>query len=254
MRSSSRLLPTLTGSPQDIINPTTGYIAGLARHSLYGTRAWTGTHTSPLLFAGQYKDAESGWAYNRFRYYSPTLGAYNAQDPLGLAPRVASAQGYVDHAAHRVDVLGLHGREAHLEPKTIKSKDTGNFRGDSYTKLDTVGSEGTPIERHHLIGQHALKENGVSSRHTPSIMMDKADHALTRNHQKMAGHDAFRQVEKARVKEAAEPAKNGDRSLYEDMLLDEAADIEKRIPGKYDVPLNEALDFYIANPEIAFPS
>lgn len=149
MRSSSRLLPTLAGSPQDIINPTTGYIAGLARHSLYGTRAWTGTHTSPLLFAGQYKDAESGWAYNRFRYYSPTLGAYNAQDPLGLAPRVASAQGYVDHAAHRVDVLGLHGREAHLEPKTIKSKDTGNFRGDSYTKLDTVGSEGTPIERHH---------------------------------------------------------------------------------------------------------
>ena len=186
--------------------------------------------------------------------HSPTLGAYNAQDPLGLAPRVASAQGYVDHAAHWVDVLGLHGREAHLEPKTIKSKDTGNFRGDSYTKLDTVGPEGTPIERHHLIGQHALKENGVSSRHTPSIMMDKADHALTRNHQKMAGHDAFRQVEKARVKEAAELAKNGDRSLYEDMLLDEAADIEKRIPGKYDVPLNEALDFYIANPEIAFPS
>ena len=59
------------------------------------------------MFAGQFEDAESGWAYNRFRYYNPTLGGYNAQDPLGLAPRLASAQGYVDHAAHWVDVLGL---------------------------------------------------------------------------------------------------------------------------------------------------
>ena len=40
---------------------------------------------------------------------TPPLGAYNAQDPLGLAPRLASAQGYVDHAAHWGDVLGLHG-------------------------------------------------------------------------------------------------------------------------------------------------
>ncbi|MDK8891793.1 RHS repeat-associated core domain-containing protein [Corynebacterium macclintockiae] len=39
-----------------------------------------------MRFAGHYADAESGWAYNRFRYYNPTLGAYNAQDPLGLAP------------------------------------------------------------------------------------------------------------------------------------------------------------------------
>ena len=107
MRSSSRLLPTLAGSPRDIINPTTGDIACLARHSLYGTGTWTGTHTSPLLIAGQYEDAESGWAFNRFRYYNPTLGAYNAQVPLGQAPRLASAQGYVDHAAFWVGMFGL---------------------------------------------------------------------------------------------------------------------------------------------------
>lgn len=41
-----------------------------------------------------------------FHYYNPTLGAYNAQDPLRLAPRLASAQGYVAHAAHWVDVIG----------------------------------------------------------------------------------------------------------------------------------------------------
>ncbi|WP_370646305.1 hypothetical protein [Corynebacterium sp. ACRPH] len=42
------------------------------------------------VFAGQYEDAESGWAYNRFRYYSPTLGASSAAywfDTLGPAGR-----------------------------------------------------------------------------------------------------------------------------------------------------------------------
>ncbi|WP_434823122.1 DUF6531 domain-containing protein [Corynebacterium macclintockiae] len=107
------LVADLAGAPQELINTTTGAIEGRATQTLYGTRTWTGTHTSPLLFAGQYEDAESGWAYNRFRYYNPTLGAYNAQDPLGLAPRLASAQGYVDHAAHWVDVFGLVGKDAH---------------------------------------------------------------------------------------------------------------------------------------------
>ncbi|MBC6795963.1 RHS repeat-associated core domain-containing protein [Corynebacterium macclintockiae] len=97
----------LAGAPQELINTTTGTVEGRATQTFYGTRTWSGRCTSPLLFVGQYEDAESGWAYNRFRYYSPTLGAYNAQDPLGLAPRLASAQGYVDHAAHWVDVLGL---------------------------------------------------------------------------------------------------------------------------------------------------
>ena len=71
-----------------------------------------------MLFAGQYEDDESGWAYNRFRYYNPTLGGYNAQDPLGLAPRLASAQGYVDHAAFWVDALGLmaHGLKNSDDP------------------------------------------------------------------------------------------------------------------------------------------
>ena len=84
--------------------------------TLYGKRAWASRCTSPLLFADQYEDAESGWAYNRFRYYNPTLGAYNAQDSLGLTPRLASAQGYVDQAAFWVDILGLVGSVAHKKP------------------------------------------------------------------------------------------------------------------------------------------
>ena len=99
------LVCDLAGAPQELINTTTGVVEGHTTQTLYGTRTWSGRCTSPLLFAGQYEDAESGWAYNRFRYYNPTLGAYNAQDPLGQAPRLASAQGYVE--VSRVLFLGL---------------------------------------------------------------------------------------------------------------------------------------------------
>ncbi|MDK8795048.1 RHS repeat-associated core domain-containing protein [Corynebacterium sp. MSK041] len=98
----------LARSPQEIVDPETGSVSGVANQTLYGQRTWQGHTSSPLLYAGQYFDTESGWAYNRYRYYHPHAGIYNAQDPLGVAPRLASAQGYVDHAAHWFDYLGLH--------------------------------------------------------------------------------------------------------------------------------------------------
>jgi len=109
------LVADLAGAPQEIIDPATGQVEGRVAQSLYGKRTWAGGVSSPLLFAGQYEDVESGWVYNRFRFYQPLLGSYNAQDPLGLAPRVASGQGYVDHAAFWVDVLGLKSHEVSLD-------------------------------------------------------------------------------------------------------------------------------------------
>lgn len=40
---------------------------------------------SPLRFAGQYFDAESGLHYNTSRYYDPLVGRYITQDPTGFA-------------------------------------------------------------------------------------------------------------------------------------------------------------------------
>ena len=102
------IMADLAGAPQELVDPDTGTVGGYATQTLYGIRTWHGEHTSPLLHTGQYLDVESGWAYNRYRYYHPHAGSYNAQDPLGVTPRLASAQGYVDHAAHWVDFLGLY--------------------------------------------------------------------------------------------------------------------------------------------------
>ena len=38
----------------------------------------------PFLIQGQYYDHETELAYNRFRYYSPELGRYISEDPIGL--------------------------------------------------------------------------------------------------------------------------------------------------------------------------
>ena len=116
------IMADLAGSPQELVDPTTGTVAGRASQTLYGTRTWHGEAISPLLYAGQYMDAESGWAYNRFRYYNPHAGIYNAQDPLGVAPRLASAQGYVDHAAIWIDLFGLKDS---CPPRIINKKYAG---------------------------------------------------------------------------------------------------------------------------------
>ena len=101
------MVSDFAGAPRELVDVTTGGIVGYSKQSLFGKRTWFGEKSSPLLFAGQYEDAESGWVYNRFRYYSPQAGVYNAQDPLGVSPNLASAQAYVDNPTTWVDVLGL---------------------------------------------------------------------------------------------------------------------------------------------------
>ena len=106
------MISDFAGAPKELVDVTTGGIVGYSKQSLFGKRTWFGEKSSPLLFAGQYEDEESGWVYNRFRYYNTTFGMYNAQDPLGVGPNLASAQAYVDNPTTWVDVYGL----SHSQP------------------------------------------------------------------------------------------------------------------------------------------
>ena len=96
----------LAGAPQELIDAEQGSVAGHVTQSLFGRRQWSGVD-SPVLFAGQYEDQESGWVYNRFRFYDPAGGVYGAQDPLGVGSNVGTAQGYVANPLTWVDALGL---------------------------------------------------------------------------------------------------------------------------------------------------
>ncbi len=128
----------LAGAPKELINPATGKVVGYATYTLFGKRHWAGEVSTPLLFTGQYEDTESGWVYNRFRYYDPHAGVYNAQDPLGLLANTGTAQGYVTNPVTWVDILGLKGCKPNVPKsdsqlrveayKAQKEKDVSLFR------------------------------------------------------------------------------------------------------------------------------
>ena len=101
------MVSDFAGMPTEIIDPDSGEIVGSSTHTLFGMRTWYGTQSSPLLFSGQYADSESGWVYNRFRFYNPVMGMYNASDPLGAEPNLAAPQGYVTNPTTWVDIYGL---------------------------------------------------------------------------------------------------------------------------------------------------
>ena len=101
------MVSDFAGMPTEIIDPDSGEIVGSSTHTLFGMRTWYGTQSSPLLFSGQYADSESGWVYNRFRFYNPVMGMYNASDPLGVGPNLAAPQGYVTNPTTWVDIYGL---------------------------------------------------------------------------------------------------------------------------------------------------
>ena len=96
------LVADLAGAPQELIDLDDGSVVGWVTQSLYGRRCWRGVD-SPLLFIGQYEDQESGWVYNRFRFYDPWSGVYGSQDPLGVAPNPATSYGYVGNPVLWVD-------------------------------------------------------------------------------------------------------------------------------------------------------
>jgi len=134
----------LAGAPKELINPATGEVVGYATYTLFGKRHWAGTVNTPLLFTGQYEDIESGWVYNRFRYYDPHAGVYNAQDPLGLLASTGTTQGYVTNPVTWVDVLGFKGckKEAGHRPRHIKGVPRKNPVRTKATALDGVNPTG----------------------------------------------------------------------------------------------------------------
>ena len=121
------MISDFAGAPKELVDVTTGGIVGYSKQSLFGKRQWFGGKSSPLLFAGQYEDAESGWVYNRFRYYNTTFGMYNAQDPLGVGPNLASAQAYVDNPTTWVDAMGLaaHKVKSGTPPFVLRAHNKG---------------------------------------------------------------------------------------------------------------------------------
>ena len=101
----------------------------------------------PFLFQGQYYDRETGLAYNRFRYYSPQMGMYVSQDPIGLAGGILNLYGYVDDTNAWIDILGLDWNYVLInsEEKVYysgRASDNANLNDVARRHAGTKGSDG----------------------------------------------------------------------------------------------------------------
>ena len=95
----------LVGRPTELIDET-GRIDWYAREDLWGRPSAERDDRCPLRFPGQYRDAETGWHYNYFRYYDPETARYTAPDPLGLSAG-PNQYAYVENPTGYVDPFGL---------------------------------------------------------------------------------------------------------------------------------------------------
>ncbi|GAA1483184.1 hypothetical protein GCM10009624_36250 [Gordonia sinesedis] len=110
------IVSDLADTPTELIDPATGQVAGRATHTVWGSTVWVGVST-PLRFAGQQHDPETGLHYNRYRYYNPATTTYTSPDPLGVNPNPASATAYVHNPYIWIDPLGLTCKKSLLANK-----------------------------------------------------------------------------------------------------------------------------------------
>jgi RHS repeat-associated protein len=107
-RTFFSIITDLVGTPVELID-TAGEVAWQSRPSLWGSGiVHSGSIDTPLRFAGQYFDSESGLNYNYHRHYDPETARYVSEDPLGLAP-APNPYTYVHNPTTWVDPLGLAG-------------------------------------------------------------------------------------------------------------------------------------------------
>ena len=97
------------GSTRLITNQT-GTTTGTSTYNPYGAvAASSGSGSSPLGYAGQYTDPETGLQYNQARYYDPNTGQFLTRDPIN--PITRQPYGYTsDNPTNATDPSGMDAR------------------------------------------------------------------------------------------------------------------------------------------------
>lgn len=77
-----------------LLTDSAGVVRGSFSYDAYGNNVGsTGSYSTPLSYAGQYRDAESGLIYLRARYYDPVTAQFLSRDPAVATTR--EPYGYV---------------------------------------------------------------------------------------------------------------------------------------------------------------
>jgi len=116
---------------------------------------------SPIRLQGQYEDRETGFHYNRYRYYLSAIGQYVSPDPIGLAGG-SNPFTYGHNPVGWIDPLGL-----------------ADLPVSANTALPDVLTRGVHVNVHDVPG-HGSVHVGVRPDHLGGIKLVPADPATKR--------------------------------------------------------------------------
>ncbi|MFC4161935.1 RHS repeat-associated core domain-containing protein [Chitinimonas lacunae] len=154
------------GTPYDMTDPQ-GRLVWAADYKAWGEIARLAALEGieqPFRFQGQYSDQETGFHYNRHRYFSPETGLFVTSDPIGLKGGYNFYQ-YAPNPNIWIDPIGL--------AKLFQLGTYGGLNGS-----DHVGDD---LQAHELIRHKFLETQGFAvgdcrMSDNPSIALDLDHH------------------------------------------------------------------------------
>ncbi|APR75267.1 Rhs-family protein [Minicystis rosea] len=134
------------GTPEALILPT-GMVAHEVETTVWGRAlpARSGEPSTPLRFAGQYADEETGLSYNRFRYYDPDTGTFLSPDPIGTLGGL-NEYAFVPDPNTFLDPLGLAATTVMKQGDRLEKKRKADLRAQGYEILPSKVGAGNGMD------------------------------------------------------------------------------------------------------------
>lgn len=115
----------------------------------------------PIRFQGQYFDQESGFHYNRYRYYCPKQQRFIHQDPIGIVGGINHYQ-YAPNPVNWVDPMGLLCKEGEKRLKNMLNTLVGNgFDQETVDTIFKIAIACTPIDNQDISTIDYPPEGGI---------------------------------------------------------------------------------------------
>ena len=99
------------GTPQ-VLTDQSQKVVWKVSQTPFGEVTASGSVEQPYRFPGQYADPETGYSYNYYRDYDPSLGRYLQSDPIGLAGGLNTYSYAGQNPLSHVDPYGLDFADA----------------------------------------------------------------------------------------------------------------------------------------------